>query len=100
MKLILIAIIAVLAYWGYQQYESKQVSALYESDSQYFVEDNAANLGQGPIPASSTTFSCDGRTQCSQMTSCEEATYFIQHCPNTQMDGNHDGVPCERQWCN
>ncbi|QOP42547.1 excalibur calcium-binding domain-containing protein [Sulfurimonas sediminis] len=33
------------------------------------------------------------------MTSCEEATYFINNCPNTKMDGDHDGVPCERQWC-
>jgi cold shock CspA family protein len=47
----------------------------------------------------SRSYSCDGRTHCSQMTSCEEATYFIQHCPNTKMDGNNDGVPCERQWC-
>jgi len=45
-------------------------------------------------------YSCDGRQYCSEMHSCEEATYFIKHCPNTKMDGNHDGVPCERQWCN
>ena len=45
-------------------------------------------------------FKCDGRTHCSQMTSCAEATWFLQHCPNTQMDGNHDGEPCEQQWCN
>ena len=45
-------------------------------------------------------FSCDGRTHCSQMTSCAEATYFTNYCPNTKMDGNHDGVPCEQQWCN
>lgn len=44
-------------------------------------------------------FTCDGRTHCSQMTSCEEAKFFLQNCPNTKMDGNHDGVPCERQWC-
>ncbi|MCR5863786.1 excalibur calcium-binding domain-containing protein [Aquincola sp. J276] len=44
-------------------------------------------------------FRCDGRTQCTQMTSCEEATYFLRHCPDTQMDGDADGVPCERQWC-
>jgi len=43
---------------------------------------------------------CDGRTRCSQMTSCEEARYFLQHCPDTQMDGDNDGEPCERQWCN
>jgi hypothetical protein len=44
-------------------------------------------------------FSCDGRTYCSQMTSCEEATYFLQHCPGVKMDGNNDGIPCEKQWC-
>ena len=46
-----------------------------------------------------TTYRCDGRTHCSQMTSCAEATWFINHCPGTKMDGNHDGVPCEQQWC-
>ena len=47
-----------------------------------------------------SNYTCDGREYCSQMKSCEEATYFINHCPNTKMDGNNDGVPCERQWCN
>ena len=46
------------------------------------------------------SYTCDGRTHCSQMTSCEEATYFIRHCPGTKMDGDRDGIPCERQWCN
>lgn len=44
-------------------------------------------------------FHCDGRTRCPQMTSCAEATYFLDHCPGTKMDGDHDGVPCQRQWC-
>ena len=46
-----------------------------------------------------TSFKCDGRVYCSQMTSCAEATYFLQNCPTVKMDGNKDGVPCERQWC-
>lgn len=46
------------------------------------------------------SFSCDGRKHCSQMTSCAEATYFTNNCPNTKMDGNNDGIPCEKQWCN
>ena len=44
-------------------------------------------------------FKCDGRTHCSQMTSCTEAKYFLKNCPGTQMDGNNDGTPCEQQWC-
>jgi len=50
--------------------------------------------------AASSPYKCDGRTMCSQMTSCAEARYFVQHCPNTKMDGNNDGEPCEQQWCN
>lgn len=44
-------------------------------------------------------FRCDGRTHCSQMHSCAEATFFLNHCPGVKMDGNRDGVPCEKQWC-
>jgi hypothetical protein len=42
---------------------------------------------------------CDGRTRCSQMTSCAEATWFLKNCPGVEMDGDRDGIPCERQWC-
>lgn len=65
-----------------------------------------------PLPVSSfdqeevstpqaTTFirQCDGRQHCSQMTSCDEATWFLQNCPGTKMDGEGDGIPCENQWC-
>ena len=47
----------------------------------------------------SAAFHCDGRTHCSQMTSCSEAKFFLKNCPGTSMDGDHDGVPCEQQWC-
>jgi len=43
----------------------------------------------------SKQFKCDGRQYCSQMTSREEAEFFINNCPNTKMDGDHDGKPCE-----
>jgi cold shock CspA family protein len=44
-------------------------------------------------------FRCDGRIHCSQMSSCEEAKFFLRNCPGTKMDGDHDGIPCEQQWC-
>ncbi|RPH91186.1 MAG: DNA-binding protein [Chroococcales cyanobacterium metabat2.561] len=50
-------------------------------------------------PSPSPQFRCDGRTHCSQMTSCAEATFFLRNCPNVKMDGDGDGVPCESQWC-
>jgi micrococcal nuclease len=50
-------------------------------------------------PAATDARRCDGRTHCSQMSSCAEATWFSKNCPGVKMDGNNDGVPCERQWC-
>lgn len=55
----------------------------------------AARIAQ----AEPAKFVCDARNRCSQMTSCAEATYFLHNCPDPQMDGDHDGVPCEDQWC-
>lgn len=45
-------------------------------------------------------FQCDGRMHCAQMKSCAEATYFVRNCPDTRMDGDGDGIPCESQHCN
>lgn len=63
----------------------------------------ARPAAQAPAPVQSAqaenTYRCDGRTYCSQMTSCAEAKYFLANCPGVKMDGNHDGVPCEMQWC-
>ncbi|WP_415879880.1 DUF4124 domain-containing protein [Methylomonas sp. TEB] len=57
------------------------------------------NPTTGATERNAQNFVCDGRVYCSQMRSCEEATYFINNCPDTKMDGNNDGVPCEKQWC-
>ena len=46
-----------------------------------------------------SNFRCRGKIYCSQMSSCEEATFYINNCPNTKMDGDGDGIPCRRQWC-
>lgn len=52
------------------------------------------------IPRMSSSFSCDGRKYCSQMTSCAEAKYFLTNCPGVKMDGGQrNGIPCEQQWC-
>lgn len=45
-------------------------------------------------------FTCQGKIHCSQMTSCEEARFYLKNCPNQNTDGDGDGEPCESQWCN
>ncbi len=84
-----------ILWFGYGQYKAKQT----------FTETPTPAASGYKSPrvyesiSASPRFACDGRTHCSQMRSCEEATFFLRNCPNTKMDGNNDGVPCERQWC-
>ncbi|MDD5228014.1 MAG: excalibur calcium-binding domain-containing protein [Methylococcales bacterium] len=32
------------------------------------------------------------------MNSYEEAKFFLDNCPDNRMDGDHDGIPCEKQF--
>ena len=94
-RLITLAIIVVLGWSGYRHY----ISRLPPSSAESRPVQGFGELSRSRAPAASR-FSCDGRTHCSQMTSCEEATFFLKNCPGTQMDGDGDGVPCEQQLCN
>lgn len=39
--------------------------------------------------------SCESKTVCGEMQSCEEAKYFLNICHINKLDGNRDGIPCE-----
>jgi cold shock CspA family protein len=43
-------------------------------------------------------FQCEGKVWCTQMASYDEALFYIRNCPGTNMDGDGDGIPCERQF--
>lgn len=78
---------------GYKEYQKRATQA------PAFLETQAARPASRPIIQEQPRFQCDGRQYCSQMRSCAEATFFLKNCPGTQMDGDHDGIPCESQWC-
>ena len=61
--------------------------------------DREVKIHYGINDAEGSTLKCDGRTRCSQMHSCEEATFFLKNCPGVMMDQDRNGIPCENQWC-
>lgn len=50
-------------------------------------------------PKNSVSFECSGKVYCSEMISCAEAKFYLRNCPGTKLDGDKDGIPCEKQWC-
>lgn len=121
-KILIVIVLLVLALVGYRVFQANQTpmqttisdtsntstsnsstptSLTSKSDTERFdgISDIPMTYVETDGSNAALSFRCDGRKHCSQMTSCAEATYFIQNCPDTKMDGNRDGVPCEQQWC-
>ena len=87
-----LGIICVLGYFIYEKYQNYKLGQNAQEQVQTVIYQQESDTN------TANQFSCDGRTHCSQMRSYEEAVYFLRHCPNVKMDGNNDGVPCERQF--
>ena len=103
----LVVVLGVFAAWGYRHVTtSMNRKELAAQPVNAAAEPSIRTDGATPRPATpvvrpvAATFTCDGRTHCSQMSSCAEATWFINHCPGTKMDSDGDGIPCEQQFCN
>jgi hypothetical protein len=77
-------IFALLAFAGWNYYQKNMATPTPVVAAQQSVPTQPAQR-----------FTCDGRQHCSQMNSRAEAEYFTRHCPNTKMDGDNDGIPCE-----
>lgn len=87
-KIILLTLVIAVA-WGYYTKNGGFISHNSTSFEKINSDSDINNLQR---------YQCDGRQHCSQMNSYEEAKYFIENCPNTKMDGDNDGIPCEKQF--
>ncbi len=87
--------VVILALIGFSawNYYANNVIAMPSSPSSSVVAGGPGSKTDEPSPQAK--FTCDGRAHCSQMNSRTEAVFFINHCPNTKMDGDRDGIPCE-----
>lgn len=88
-----LAVIAAVAWFGYDAYRHEVAQRELARQAAQSPPAGAA------LSTAATPYRCDGRTSCGQMTSCEEAKFFLRNCPGTTMDGDGDGIPCEQQFC-
>jgi len=68
-------------------------------EQQELVESQTAQRTQVVPISNNQSFQCTGKTRCTEMSSCEEAKFYLNNCPGTIADGDSDGIPCEDQWC-
>jgi len=97
-KVILWVLIGALGVFAWQRLH-RPLASVEEASQPVSAEPQDSPQAPSTEAVAATPFKCDGRIYCSQMTSCEEAEFFLENCPGVKMDGGGDGVPCERQWC-
>jgi endonuclease YncB( thermonuclease family) len=51
--------------------------------------------GMSNLAPGAATFSCGTKRYCKEMSSCEEARFYLIHCGASHLDGDGDGRPCE-----
>lgn len=92
----LIAVLCLYAFNKYNTHSSSQTPVTSNGDLATFDKKYPkVVIPKSVIPKNTQNFTCDGRQHCSQMNSRAEAVFFINNCPNTKMDGDSDGKPCE-----
>lgn len=98
-KILMVLALILLVRVGFLFLERNQNTAFYDEQALLLKENTSLPQKALPKKEAKVLYVCDGRIYCSQMTSCDEAKFFLKNCPNTRMDGNRDGIPCESQWC-
>ena len=91
---LLLAIMIAAGVYGYSRFGAPDPAQAWAR----LMQLNSSSILE-PATAPLAEFHCDGRTQCTQMRSCAEAKHFMTYCPNTDLDGNGNGVPCEEKLC-
>ncbi len=55
------------------------------------VADSSSNNSNTPTGS----YTCGSKTYCSEMSTCEEARYYLDSCGLSRLDADKDGIPCE-----
>ena len=104
---------------GWEVERNRRIKAI-QGKGNRFIEDYAALFGKTsatatpvapsappapPVPtpapvtptapvAPASGWSCGAKTTCGQMSSCDEAKFYLTQCGLKRLDGDGDGIPC------
>ena len=99
-SIIVVLLLAAVAWFGFGKYQDR-----LRGQREAELASQPAKKKAAPLPAAKpgepavSFFTCDARTSCRQMTSCEEARYFIKTCPGFSSGVFGEEASCENQWC-
>lgn len=91
----LVVIIGVIAFMALEQWHAIQANKAALAASPY-----PDMLRQSISPTlAPDALSCGKKTQCSEMTSCAEALFYLDVCGVEALDANNNQIPCQQSVC-
>lgn len=89
-----LAVIAGVIWW--QQHNAATEAPLRDGAA---TTDTPLAIAPDAVFGEAAPYNCDGRRRCDQMTTCEEADFFLRNCAAPGMDEDGDGIACESNGC-
>jgi hypothetical protein len=104
-NLFIIVVIMLGAAFGLNEYLLDKYSNNASSDKSFEnpIHEKVSEVVRVEKPVTTTSlrsFECENKVYCNQMSSCEEAKFYLNNCRGVKIDGDRDGIPCEEQHCN
>lgn len=81
----------IVAPWDWRAGRRAQAAARSAPAARTFMPSSVGTPRQSP-----GGFKCHTKSKCGQMNSCEEAMFHLRKCGLSRLDGDSDGVPCEK----
>lgn len=81
---------------AWEQTRNQRIAAIQGRDNP-FISQYASTFGKtapAAPPASQPALSCGSKKTCGEMSSCEEATFYLTQCGVKSLDRDGDGIPC------
>ncbi len=102
LRLLVILIVAAVGWYGWGKYQARMGAAppaeIVLKPLKRLLPASAAKTPQAAEPPPNF-FTCNARTSCTQMSSCEEVRYFLQNCPGLAWEASGESPSCLSQWC-
>ncbi|MFA6396891.1 MAG: excalibur calcium-binding domain-containing protein [Sulfurimonas sp.] len=76
---------------------AKQTAMILPPPQTHGSNDGKAIVPNTQVTTKASSFAqCGSKHSCKEMSSCDEARYFLTQCSESHLDGDGDGTACEK----
>ncbi len=79
---------------AWEQTRNQRIAAIQGKDNRFISQYPTIFGKTASAPAAKPAATCGAKRTCGEMSSCEEATFYLRQCGVKSLDRDGDGIPC------